>query len=169
MNGDKNMEIVKAGTPDSAPADFSVVAESFPGYSVRTEGGLSFIVDPDGRVVSRGYHELRIFRVGNVSALFGRLGAMMRLLRPAGPGEPFQESDDEFHDLRLDAGLGLLLSRIGAMEYIVDPRSGKNISKGYHEFLWENGKLLGKTGATVEPVKLPVSVRIGPGNQLLME
>ena len=124
--------------------------KKFGQYQIVGEGS-KHIVDLNGRVVSRIYHNIEEFQCGPMMALIGRNGAIGRLLMiPSNPNEFFEESDAKFHSLHFD--LGFLFAKMGAMHYVVEPLSGRIISKGHHSYFRKNGKLFGQIGATTEEV-----------------
>ena len=123
--------------------------ESFSGYTIQQKEGFYYIVNSKDKIVSKPYHQFRTFKVGEAVALLGKIGAKERLLKlPQNEDDFFAESEADFHDIRFDDATQLLLATTGAMNYIVDPATGKIISDGYHDLFWRGGKLYGKTGAT---------------------
>jgi|GEM_PF-2752253 len=123
------------------------------GYSFEREGSVFYIVNPDGQRVSNGYHSFEVFNEGEHRALVGQLGAIGRILKiPENKDDFFEESQAEFHDLHFQQDVQRLISKTGAMNYIIDPMTGQEISDGYHEFFMKDGKLYGRKGATVEEV-----------------
>ncbi len=138
--------------------------EELPTYSIKQEGGFSHIVNAKGEKVSDSYHELKQFKVGDASAWIGKLGAMERLLKPPHTEDGlFEESGAKFHLLKYDKKLRLLLATTGALSYVVDPRSAQEISGGYHDFFWRDGKLYGRTGSTEEEVVLEGDLQLASG------
>lgn len=123
-------------------------------YRVWTEGSLNYIVDRKGRKISKGYHEFNVFEMEGAKVLIGKLGAISRLLKiPQNEGDMFEESDASFHEIRHEEKLGLLLDQTGAMSHVVDPQTGREVTKGYHEFFWKGSMLYGRTGAHEEKVE----------------
>ena len=134
--------------------------ENSGGYGIRRDGVLSFIVDAQGNKVSPGYHEFEIFRAKDgdteIKSIMGRRGGVSYLLKfPENEGSHFEEVTRPFHDVAFREDLdGLLTTKLGAMWYIVDSETGKNLTEGYHEIYKENGKIYGKVGAHVTEIKI---------------
>jgi hypothetical protein len=56
----------------------------------------------------------------------------------------------QYHEIYEDALIGgLTIGRLGALRYLLNT-DGSPITKGYHEFSMENGRLIGSIGATKE-------------------
>jgi hypothetical protein len=49
---------------------------------------------------------------------------------------------------------GLMVGKLGACSYVLDPVSGRPVSLGYHAFRLVDGKLWGQMGTLSEPVRL---------------
>jgi hypothetical protein len=124
-------------------------------YRILQKGALKYIVNEEGKVVSEGYHEFKVFKHNDIMALAGKTGATQKLLKmPQSLDNFFEESPAEFHEINFDDELGLMIVSKGAMSYILDMQTGQEISKGYHKIVKKGGRLYGQTGATEEEIKL---------------
>lgn len=130
------------------------------GFKLRKKGSLSYIVDKDNKICSKGYHEFKIFESQDgdttVSAIIGKLGAAEYILMPPTKKNPyFKEMTESYHELKYRPDLGgLFLIEQGALSYIIDHKTGKKISKGYHNIYEKDGHIYGELGASVEEIKV---------------
>lgn len=130
-------------------------------YRLLKKGALNYIVNNDSKIVSQGYHEVKVFRHDNVVALIGTLGATQRILKiPQNTDDFFEESPAGFFEIHFDNELGLIVVSVGAAQYILDMQTGQKISKGYHEISKRDGKLYGRSGNTEEEIELLTSNQV---------
>jgi len=124
-------------------------------YRIIRKGALKYIVNPEGKMVSDGYHEFKVFKHNNMVGLIGKKGSIQKLLKmPQSLDDSFEESPANFHEINFDDELGLMIVSRGAMSYILDMQTGQEISKGYHKIVKREGKLYGQTGAKEEEIEL---------------
>jgi len=150
-------ELMPPPSSEMKKTDMNIEKKKNP-FSLKKEGPVTYIVNSKGEKISKGYHELKVFKQqtdhGEITAYIGKLGAMSVLLMvPESENGFFQESD-EFHDLEINESLGLILAQKGAMKYILDLLTGKIISDGYHGFFKKGDMLYGRIGSREEVVNL---------------
>ncbi len=128
-------------------------------YTIVTRGSVSFLADKSGNIVSKGYHEFKVFTVtteqgAELKGIIGETGALKYALKP--PTEDnsmFEPSKEGFHDMEYRGDLGgVFVTRTGATSTIVDGE-GRSITNEYHEIFSRDNKLYGKVGAREEEIQ----------------
>ena len=136
-------------------------------YQILQKGALKYIGNNEGQIVSKGYHEFKVFKHNDIVAIVGQEGAKYKLLKiPQNLDGFFEESPARFHEIIFDDELGLIIASAGAMSCILDMQTGQEISKNYHSIFKRGGKLYGKTGTHEEEIELFTPKQISETKQI---